>query len=66
MDYVDGALSAEQRSEFDRHLKACPSCVAYLDSYRRTVALGKDAASDPASSAVPEELVEAIRRARRQ
>lgn len=64
-DYLDGTLSAAMRHEFERHLKVCPSCVAYLEGYKETVRLGKLAmkpTDDPAP--VPESLVKAIRAAR--
>lgn len=64
MAYVDGELSAETRAEFERHLSVCPPCVDYLDSYRRTVALERQAchhcADDAAIGELPEELVRAI------
>lgn len=64
-DYLDGALSAEMRHEFDRHLKVCPSCVDYFESYRRTIKLGKAALAPTEEPApVPEGLVRAIRAAR--
>ncbi|MFN0134015.1 MAG: anti-sigma factor family protein [Phycisphaerales bacterium] len=65
-DYLDETLAMSQRSEFERHLGVCPSCVAYLDSYRRTVALGKSAlrASDePPGREVPPGVVAAVTRA---
>lgn len=66
-DYLDGTLAPEFRHEFDRHLKVCPSCVAYLDGYKKTIALGKSAlkrSDDPATGRVPDGLLEAIRAAR--
>jgi anti-sigma factor RsiW len=65
-DYLDGTLAPEALREFDRHLAVCPSCVAYLESYRQTIRLGKMAASadDDAAPSIPEELVRAIRAAR--
>jgi len=69
MVYEDGELSAEERREFDAHLAVCPDCVAYLESYRATVALGKQAFADENAAAadeVPEELVEAVLAARRR
>ncbi|MGH7243586.1 MAG: anti-sigma factor family protein [Phycisphaerales bacterium] len=68
-DYLDGCLTPEFRQEFDRHLSACPSCVAYLDGYKKTIALGKSAlmpSDEPATGQVPEGLLHAIRAARRQ
>jgi anti-sigma factor RsiW len=35
--YVDGELDAETRHSFDLHLLVCPSCRAYLASYRETI-----------------------------
>jgi anti-sigma factor RsiW len=41
--YVEGELEPAARAAFDRHLQRCSSCVAYLDSYRETVALARGA-----------------------
>ncbi|MBS0191987.1 MAG: zf-HC2 domain-containing protein [Phycisphaerales bacterium] len=67
-DYLEGRLTEEQRHEFDRHLSVCPSCVNYLDAYRKTVALGRLALTPSDSSAqgrAPEGLLQAIKSARR-
>ncbi len=68
MDYLSGSLAAAERREFERHLEACPPCVSFLKTYERTVALGKEAFSEPDSSAqkVPGELVKAILAAKRK
>ena len=60
MDYLARELSPELEVEFDRHLAACPSCVNYLESYRRTVALGREATDEVDEASIPEELVQAI------
>ncbi len=65
--YLDGDMSPEQRFEFDAHMAVCPHCVAYLDTYRTTVQMGKQAFSDPDAPLpddVPEDLVQAILAAR--
>jgi anti-sigma factor RsiW len=65
--YLTDELPSPQRFEFDAHLAVCPHCVVYLDTYRKTVEMGKDAFSDPDSpvpSDLPEELVDAILAAR--
>ncbi len=67
-EYLDGELPVDMRRDFERHLNVCPSCVAYLDGYRQTIQLGKLAlkpSDEPASGAVPEGLLQAIRAARR-
>ena len=57
-DYLDGELPPERRSEFDRHLAVCPSCVAYLESYKETIRLAKG--SELPVEEAPEELIKAI------
>ena len=68
-EYLFGNLPAEERAEFEKHLAECPWCVAYLDSYRQTIRLEQAAfaaAEDaPPPEDAPEELVQAILRARR-
>lgn len=57
-DYVEGHLPAETLADFEHHLDVCPSCVAYLQSYRATIAMAAGTAVVP--DEVPEELVSAI------
>lgn len=58
MEYLDGALSPRERSEFERHLAVCHSCVAYLKTYQATIRLETDTRIEDVT--VPEELVRAI------
>ena len=67
--YFEDDLDPRERETFDQHLARCPHCTRYLDSYRRTIALGKDALAGaepgaPVPSDVPEELIAAILAAR--
>jgi anti-sigma factor RsiW len=67
MAYEDGELSAAERARFEAHLVECPDCVAYLRSYRATVALGRKAFADEDAHAgrhAPEDLVRAVLAAR--
>ena len=67
MDYLSGELSSESRAAFEHHLSVCINCQRYLDSYRETIALGKQAFDDEDTllpAEVPEELVKAILAAR--
>lgn len=57
-DYLDGNLPPDTLADFEHHLDVCPSCVAYLRSYRATIVLA--AGSGVANDDVPEELVSAI------
>ena len=66
MDYTDGTLPPDRRHEFERHLGVCPSCVAYVESYKSTIALGKQAltpSDEPATGKAPESLLRAIKAA---
>ena len=68
-DYVSGALAAEVRAQFDRHLSVCANCRAYLATYRATIELGRRAfatADADARNEVPEDLISAILAAVRQ
>lgn len=60
--YLDGELAPADRAEFDRHLAVCPSCVAYLETYRTTVSLERAALEEPGGEleALPRELTEAV------
>jgi anti-sigma factor RsiW len=67
-EYLFDGLPAAERAEFEKHLAECPWCVAYLDSYQKTIQLEKAAFSAPEDATVPadapEELVQAILSAR--
>ena len=64
-DYLDGNLPAPVAAELEIHLRACGWCTEYVAGYRTTVTITQSLASDqPAESAVPEELIQAILKAR--
>ncbi len=68
MAYLDGELPTAQRDAFDEHMGLCPQCVTYLDTYRESVQLGRQALCEsgdaPVPEDVPEDLVKAILAAR--
>lgn len=67
-DYLEARLDEDQRRDFERHLAVCPSCVNYLDAYKKTISLGKQALAptdEPARGVAPEGLLKAIKAARR-
>jgi anti-sigma factor RsiW len=37
-DYLEGALSRRDRRRFERHIRGCPNCTAYLEQMRVTIA----------------------------
>lgn len=37
-DYLEGALSPQDRARFEAHLAQCPHCTRYLEQMRETIA----------------------------
>ena len=35
-EYVDGDMPETEARAFEAHLDACPPCVAFVDTYRKT------------------------------
>ena len=60
--YVDDELDADTRADFDRHLLVCPSCRAYLETYKETIDLVRGAAEreEDLAREAPQELIEAV------
>jgi anti-sigma factor RsiW len=66
-DYLSNELPPERQAEFEFHLAACPSCVAYMKTYRESVALGRRvlcSMPDAPVEDVPPDLLQAILAAR--
>ena len=65
--YLDGTLDAETKARFEKHLGMCPLCEQYLEDYRRSITLTRDALaydSVAAEEVLPDDLVSAIMDAR--
>lgn len=54
LNYVNDTLAAQVKRDFDQHLRICPDCVAFLNTYRKTVAV--------INSVKVEDLPEKVRR----
>jgi anti-sigma factor RsiW len=68
MSYLEGQATHAERETFDEHIGDCPPCLAYLETYRETIAMGRQACADPEGPIpddVPEALVQAVLAARR-
>jgi anti-sigma factor RsiW len=66
-DYLDESLPPEQAEVFRQHLEKCSPCVSYLETYKKTLELGKAVCQcDEDTHEIPEELVQAILSARRR
>ena len=68
MGFTNGELPPAQARVFEEHLDLCPPCLDYLESYKTTVQLGRDACmapDGPPPDEAPAELIEAILAARK-
>lgn len=36
-DYLEDAMSSEERRRFEHHLSYCPGCLTYVDQIRETI-----------------------------
>lgn len=52
VDYLDGALAPETLNALDRHLADCEPCLAFLNTYKATRDLTREAIAEE----MPEEL----------
>ena len=69
MDYLDGNLGFCARIHFRLHMLMCPDCSKYIKEYKNTVALGKsifDHMDDELNEPIPEEILRAIKSARKK
>ena len=66
--YLDGELPASERATFEAHLRLCESCVAYIETYRASIAMARLTLSDAGADAppVPKGLADAIMRSVRR
>lgn len=63
--YVDGDLADGERAIFEHHLERCPPCIHYVDSYRTTIRLAREACACDEIPAPPDALVRAVLEARK-
>jgi anti-sigma factor RsiW len=59
IDFVSGELPPEQRDHLEKHLRLCPPCVTYLETYQITIKLTRKLPCVPP----PPELIEKLRAA---
>lgn len=62
-EYLDQELPPGTCEELDQHIQDCAPCVEFVESLRKSVALGQTYAPGVKPPAVPAELREALRKA---
>jgi anti-sigma factor RsiW len=57
MDYLEGTLPPADRQAIEAHVRGCPRCVAFVESYRQTPRILRAATA----AALPEDLKQSLR-----
>jgi anti-sigma factor RsiW len=57
MDYLEGTLPPAERALIEAHVASCPRCVAFVESYRQTPRILREATA----AALPEDLAASLR-----
>lgn len=60
-NYLEGALSEEDRLRFDEHIGTCRGCRAYVEQMRETIVVVGRLSEDSLSPNAERELIEAFR-----
>jgi anti-sigma factor RsiW len=60
-DYLEGALSDEERARFEAHIGLCGGCRVYLEQMRQTIEQLGHLPEDALSADAERELIEAFR-----
>jgi anti-sigma factor RsiW len=60
-DYLEDALSDEERARFDEHIGRCGGCQVYLEQMRQTIEQLGHLPEDALSADAERELLEAFR-----
>jgi anti-sigma factor RsiW len=60
-DYLEGALTDEERARFDDHIGLCGGCRVYLEQMRQTIEVLGHLPEDALSADAERELLEAFR-----
>ena len=57
IDFVSDELPADLRDRIEQHLRACPPCVTYVETYRLTIKLTRQLPCQP----MPPQLAQRLR-----
>lgn len=58
LDYVTGELDPDTTVAFEAHLRICPDCVAFLNTYQKTIQATRSLRYEE----IPSEMVNRVRR----
>jgi anti-sigma factor RsiW len=60
-EYLEGTLSRRDRRRFERHIRGCEHCTAYLGQMRTTIAAAGRISEDELDPAARDALLAAFR-----
>lgn len=61
-DYLNESLSPKRRRDFQQHLRICPDCISFLNSYRKTVSLTGTVRAEEIPAKVQERILDFLRK----
>jgi hypothetical protein len=65
-DYLSDTLTPLLKRDFQRHLRLCPDCVSFLNTYRKTVRATRSLRTEDIPPGVRNSLLGFLRRRLRQ
>jgi anti-sigma factor RsiW len=60
-DYLDGTLPNQMRELLEFHIDGCPPCVAFVNTYRGTIAATRTLPETPMPSELKKRLLSVLR-----
>ena len=61
-DYLDGTLGAGVKRDFQQHLRLCPDCEAFLNTYRKTVTMTRSLRVEDMPATVRNSIADFLRK----
>jgi hypothetical protein len=61
LDYLNGTLSPSVKRDFKHHLRICPDCVNFLNTYKKTVMVSGSVHSEELPARVRENILDFLR-----
>ena len=60
--YLNDTLSSSVRRDFQRHLRICPDCVNFLNTYKKTVATSQSLCPEEIPANVRDNILDFLRK----
>ena len=66
LDYLNDALNPSVKRDFKRHLRICPDCVNFLNTYKKTTSLTRAIRSEEIPPKIRENILDFLRQRMRK